>query len=224
MSAARAATRPFMTDSPVAARLRRLLARPRRQSDPRARMLANVEGTPSPELIALLEQPGRAASVLIAVVERAGGHTVLFTERAAHLKDHAGQISFPGGRLAPGETAVAAALREAEEEVGLAPAHVDVLGTLEEHWTGTGFTVTPVVGYVTAPFDPKPDPLEVASVFEVPFEYLLQPDNCRVVRRERLGTRFRSFELHYGGHRIWGATAAMLVSFRDMILHDESTG
>jgi 8-oxo-dGTP pyrophosphatase MutT (NUDIX family) len=150
---------------------------------------------------------------------------VLFTERAAHLRDHAGQISFPGGRLAHrGETAVDAALREAYEEVGLRAADVAVLGSLEVHLTGTGFAVTPVVGFVASPFAPQPDPNEVASVFEVPLDFILEPTNIRPTYGERFGARFRTYELHYGGQRIWGATAAMLVTFRDIVAYDEPNG
>jgi 8-oxo-dGTP pyrophosphatase MutT (NUDIX family) len=192
------------------------LAESREPYDPRARLLADVEGTVSAALLEALERPSRHASVLLALIDRPSGPTMLFTERAAHLKDHAGQISFPGGRLASGETPIAAALREAAEEVGLAPQTVAVLGCLDVHLIVTGFAVTPVVGWVE-PFDPRPDPLEVASVFEVPLDFLLDPANTATVHRERLGTRFRSYELHYGSHRIWGATAAMLTTFRDRV-------
>ena len=112
-------------------------------------MLGNIDGPVSPALREILDRPGRPASVLLALLDRAAGPTVLFTERAAHLKDHAGQVSLPGGRLAAGETAADAALREANEEVGLKPETVDVIGTLDGFLTGTGFTITPVVGIVT---------------------------------------------------------------------------
>jgi 8-oxo-dGTP pyrophosphatase MutT (NUDIX family) len=199
--------------------IRRVVVAPRDRRDPRERVLANVDGPMSPALHAIIDQPGRAASVLLTLLERASGLTVLFTERAAHLKDHAGQISFPGGRIAhQGESSVDAALREAHEEIGLHPADVDVLGSLDDLLTGTGFLITPVVGYVAGgDFVATPDPTEVASVFEVPLDFILEPANVFATWRERLGTRFRTYELHYGGFRIWGATAAILVEFRDLI-------
>ena len=202
--------------------IRRRLAAARPARDARSRVLANVDGPVSLELERMLAQPGRAASVLLPLIERPAGLTLLFTERAAHLKDHAGQISFPGGRLASqGETAVAAALREASEEVGLPPAQVAVLGSLDEHLTGTGFSIIPVVGYVAGgAFLAVPDSREVASVFEVPLNFVCDPGNVQPRHVERFGTRFRTFELYYGGHRIWGATAAILMSFRELISHE----
>jgi 8-oxo-dGTP pyrophosphatase MutT (NUDIX family) len=204
--------------------IRRVVATPRRWADSRERMLANVDGPISAALRAVLEQPGRAASVLVPLLDRPGGLTLLFTERAAHLKDHAGQISFPGGRVADAEATVDAALREAHEEIGLHPADVEVLGPLDELLTGTGFAITPVVGYVgTRTFVATPDPTEVASVFEVPLEFALEPANIFASYSERLGTRFRTYELHHGGYRIWGATAAILLNFRDLVLSHEKT-
>ena len=198
--------------------IRSRVVAPRPPVDPRARMLANIEGPISPALRAAIDQPRRTASVLLTLVERASGLTVLFTERAAHLKDHAGQISFPGGRIGANETAIDAALRETHEEIGLRPANVEVLGFLDELLTGTGFLIKPVVGYVAAgSFVATPDPTEVASVFEVPLDVIVDPANLIATHRERFGTRFRTYELQYGGYRIWGATAAILVNFRDII-------
>lgn len=197
--------------------IQRRLAIERAATDPLARLLANAISPLSPEMHAALAQPPRPASVLLTLIARRGGTTVLFTERAAHLTHHAGQISFPGGRLAPGESPVAAALREAAEEIGLAPQSVAVLGSLDLHLTATGFKVTPVVGWVEGEFEPRPDPTEVASVFEVPLEFIRNPRNLREMERERLGTRFRGHELRYGGHRVWGATAAMLRSFIERV-------
>ncbi|HEX7079677.1 MAG TPA: CoA pyrophosphatase [Gammaproteobacteria bacterium] len=186
--------------------------------DAREAMLANVEGEVSAALREVLAQPAHDAAVLMALVERPGGLTVLFTERAPHLAHHPGQVSFPGGRIdGPDEDAVGAALREAWEEIRLPPADVRVAGLLPRHVTGTGFMVTPVVGFVHGRFRPSPDPAEVASVFEVPLDIILAPGSLRTVRHERHGTRFRVHELEYEGRLIWGATAAMLVTFKDLI-------
>jgi 8-oxo-dGTP pyrophosphatase MutT (NUDIX family) len=190
--------------------------------DPRARLLGNVDGPMSPALREILDGPARPASVLLALLNRPIGHTVLFTERAVHLKDHAGQVSLPGGRLAVGETVADAALREANEEVGLDPASVDVLGALDGFLTGTGFTVTPVVGVVADPtFVATPDPREVAGVFEVPLALILDRSAMSVGYFERHGSRLLTYELDYGGRRIWGATAAVLRNFQEVILDED---
>ena len=209
-------------NAPSLARIRERLAVVRPPGDPRERIFKNVTGPISPALLEMLDRPGRDAAVLLALLARRSGLTVLFTERAAHLKDHAGQISFPGGRIALAEPPVAAALREAQEEIGLEPAAVEVLGMLDVHLTGTGFAIKPVVGVVSGEFAARPDPDEVAGVFEVPLEFLLDESNVSITHMDRLGTRFRTYELRYQGHRIWGATAAMLMTFKDIISDDKT--
>ena len=199
--------------------IRRRLAVPRAPREPRARLLGNIDGPISPALREILDRPGRPASVLLTLIERASGPTVLFTERAAHLKDHAGQVSLPGGRIVAGETPAEAALREAQEEVGLPPANVDVIGALDEFLTGTGFSVMPVIGVVTdREFVARPDPREVAGVFEVPLSLILDRSALNVGYFERHGSRILTYELLYGGRRIWGATAAVLRNFQDVVL------
>jgi 8-oxo-dGTP pyrophosphatase MutT (NUDIX family) len=153
------------------------------------------------------------ASVLIPVINRGHGSTVLFTQRTAHLNDHAGQISFPGGRAEQSDPDPAfTALSEAEEEVGLARSRVEVLGRIPEYRTGTGFLVTPVVGWVEAPVTFTPDPFEVADVFEVPFRFLMDPANHRVESAFFRGRMRTYYALSFEGRYIWGATAGMLVS------------
>jgi 8-oxo-dGTP pyrophosphatase MutT (NUDIX family) len=201
--------------------IRRRLAAPRAPRDPRARLLRLVDGPISPALREILERPGRPASVLLALLDRPNGPTVLFTDRAAHLKDHAGQVSLPGGRIAAGESAAEAALREAHEEVGLEPAAVDIIGSLDEFLTGTGFAVMPVIGVVAdREFVPKPDPREVAGVFEVPLGVILDRSAMSVGYFERHGARLLTYELLYGGRRIWGATASVLRNFQDVIFDE----
>jgi 8-oxo-dGTP pyrophosphatase MutT (NUDIX family) len=154
----------------------------------------------------------RSAAVLVPLVNRPDGLAVLFTERSADLPDHAGQISFPGGRVEPGDVDVdAAALRETEEEIGLRRERVTVLGRLADYETVTGYRVTPVVGWVEPPFSIVPDPVEVADVFEVPLAFLLEPVNQKrhfrmlgEIRRDYVAIPFRE-------RYIWGATAAMLM-------------
>jgi len=163
--------------------------------------------------------PGRhgaptPAAVLVPLINRDDGLTVLFTERSRDLPDHPGQISFPGGRVEPGDAdAGIAALREAEEEVGLSRERVTLLGRLEPYETVTGYRVTPVVGWVEPPVEIKADPLEVAEVFEVPLAFLLEPANLQRHFRMIGDTRRDYYAIPYGDRYIWGATAAMLLIF-----------
>lgn len=159
------------------------------------------------------------ASVLVPLVLRESGTTVLLTQRTAHLNDHAGQVSFPGGRAEPEDRdAAATALREAEEEVGLKPDQVEVIGTLPELFTGTGFRVTPVVGLVTPPLNLRLDDFEVAEVFEPPLQVLLAKDNWRRQQIEHQGRTFDFWAMPWEGYFIWGATAGMLVNLRRHLL------
>lgn len=156
----------------------------------------------------------RPAAVLVPIVSRGGRLTVLFTRRTAHLNDHAGQISFPGGRAEPEDMSSAhTALREAREEIGLAPGRVEVLGELHQYVTVTGYRVTPVVGLVTPPLDLKLDDFEVAEVFEVPLGFLLDPGNHQRNRVVHDGRVRHYYAFPCGRHYIWGATAGMLMNF-----------
>lgn len=153
------------------------------------------------------------ASVLVPIVLRPGAPTVLLTQRTAHLKDHPGQISFPGGRAEAQDASPAhTALREAEEEVGLLPASIEIAGYLPEYRTGTGFRVTPVVAMVTPPFDLRPDPFEVAEVFEVPLAFLLDPANHQQHTLHFRGKLRAYYAMRYDDYFIWGATAGMIIS------------
>lgn len=154
-----------------------------------------------------------AASVLIGLVQRAEGLTMLLTQRTAHLTDHAGQISFPGGRAEEFDaSAIDTALRETEEEIGLDRRHIDILGTLPDYVTGTGYRVTPVVALVTPPFALTPDENEVAEIFEVPLAFLMDAANHRRLSFDLPeGAGRRSFyAMPYERFFIWGATAGML--------------
>jgi 8-oxo-dGTP pyrophosphatase MutT (NUDIX family) len=161
-----------------------------------------------PELRA---QASNAAAVLIAITDRPEPG-VLLTVRREHLRTHAGQIAFPGGRVEPGEDSVAAALREAHEEILLDPAAVEVVGPIEPYRTVTGYLVTPVLGVVPPALPLTPHEHEVADVFEAPLAYLLDPANHRVQTALLQGRERRYYEILWNGRRIWGATAAMIVN------------
>ena len=153
------------------------------------------------------------AAVLVGLVDRTGGPALLLTQRTEHLRDHAGQICFPGGRIEPDdESAAAAALREAEEEIGLDPARVSIIGKLPPYQTVTGFRINPVVGWISPPFELRPDPFEVAEAFEVPLHFVLDPENHRRQSYRRGAVTRGYYVLPYQGRFIWGATAGILVN------------
>jgi 8-oxo-dGTP pyrophosphatase MutT (NUDIX family) len=156
--------------------------------------------------------------VLLLVVNHPIEPAVVFTQRTAHLADHAGQISLPGGRCdeadcSPDRTA----LREAQEEVGIAAERIQILGRLPEYRTATGFSVTPVVGWAEPPMTYRPDPREVADVFEVPLSFLLDSRNHRYESAFFKGRMRKYWAMPYGERFIWGATAGMLVTFQRIV-------
>jgi 8-oxo-dGTP pyrophosphatase MutT (NUDIX family) len=159
------------------------------------------------------------AAVLVPVVDGTDGLAVLLTRRTPHLLAHAGQISFPGGRLEPGDAdAAACALRETEEEIGLHPDRVEIVGRLDTYLIRTGYQVTPVVGLVTPPFALRADPFEVEEIFQVPLEFVIDPRNRERRSRDVDGAPRDFWAIPYGGYFIWGATAGMLVNLSDVLL------
>lgn len=164
----------------------------------------------------------RSAAVLIAIIARPEGATVLMTRRADTLTSHTGQIAFPGGRLDPGETALQAALREAWEEVALASETVEVLGLGDPYESGSGFLITPVIGWMAEPPVTTPSPDEVAEVFEAPWDFLMDVANHR---RDFLepepGLRRWFWAMPWEDRYIWGVTAGILRALRDRLYGDE---
>jgi 8-oxo-dGTP pyrophosphatase MutT (NUDIX family) len=159
----------------------------------------------------------RAASVLVPLVDRAEGFSVLLTRRTAHLSRHAGQIAFPGGQVDEGDAdEVATALRETEEEIGLSRGHIEPIGRLDRYITRTGFTVTPVVALVEPPFTLTIDPNEVDEAFEVPLDFILDPANRQQDSYDFQGVIRHFYVFRYGERNIWGATAGMLVNLAEI--------
>jgi 8-oxo-dGTP pyrophosphatase MutT (NUDIX family) len=173
----------------------------------------------SPEVVARMRAslPTRRtpAAVLVPLVEHDSGLTVLLTQRATTLKDHAGQISFPGGRIEPSDAdAWHAALREAHEEIGLLPSLVEFAGYLPDHVVISGFRVTPVVGFVKPEYQLRIATAEVHDVFEVPLDYILDAANHKTRQRQIGELTIDIHDIPYGDRNIWGATAGMLMTFR----------
>jgi 8-oxo-dGTP pyrophosphatase MutT (NUDIX family) len=157
--------------------------------------------------------PGTPAAVLIGLLAHPEGPSVILTQRSAHLKDHAAEISLPGGRMeAIDDGPAAAALRETFEEIGLAPDRVELLGCLSPYETISGFRVYPVVGWIEPPVEFVPDAREVEDVFEVPLSFVLDPANHHCGSIDRGGDRKRFYVIPYPGRCIWGVTAGILVN------------
>ncbi len=178
------------------------------------------------ETLALVrpDQPLKHAAVLVLVVNHPGPKmpTIVFTQRTAHLTDHAGQISFPGGRVEPHDVdAAATAIRETVEETGVNAQMIDVVGTLPQYTTGTGYRITPVVAWADQPLQYSPDEREVSEVFEVPAPFLLDPRNHRQESAMYKGRMREYFAIPYNNRYIWGATAGMLITFSRVVAHAE---
>lgn len=174
----------------------------------------NPFSTPSPERLASL----RSAAVLVPVIAHRGEASVLLTLRTEELPAHAGQVAFPGGKIEPqDETPVHAALREAEEEIGLPTSHVEPLGYLRPYHTTSGFKVIPVVGAVRPGFTVVPDEREVAAVFEVPLSFLMDPANHQRHSRVFKGTRRHYFAMPFENRYIWGITAGIIRELYDEV-------
>lgn len=164
------------------------------------------------------DEPLTPAAVLIGLVEREEGLSVLLTRRSDTLRSHTGQVALPGGRRDPGETPWQTALREADEEIGLQPSYVTLAGLSTPYRTGTGFLITPVVGFVRPGFTLRPNPHEVADIFETPFGFLMDPSNYE--EREHqfpTGERRRFYAMNHEDRTIWGATAGVLRALYDRL-------
>lgn len=186
--------------------------------DPLAALAAELSPSQLDELRRHLPEPLKPAAVMVPLVDRPEGMTVLLTQRASHLKAHPGQISFPGGRVeqldaGPWE----AALRETREEIGLAPGYASLAGYLADHLVLTGFRITPAVAIVRPGFDLALDLTEVEDVFEVPLSFVLDPSNRIARERVYSGHAFRTWDIPWGSRHIWGATAAMLLNLADRL-------
>ena len=208
-----------MTREDLMSRLQRKRKTGIRSDEEVARVLS---GKALPGHVPGLPRPERAytpAAVLVPLIDRPDDITVLLTQRTDHLTHHPGQISFPGGRIedddenAPQKTA----LRETEEEIGLSADKVEIIGRLDDYYTGTDYHIVPVIGWIEPPFDLTPEPFEVADVFEVPLSFLLDERNYRKDVMTYRGSERWFHAVPYRDRYIWGATAGMLVNLRDVL-------
>ena len=197
-----------MTTSMVEEAVERLQRAVRRLDDPPVAPgwnLAELSDVLDPDI------PRRAAAVLVPFVRRGDALSVLFTQRTAHLRTHAGQISFPGGAIEDGDAnAVDAALRETFEETGIEPERIGPFGYLDGFETVSGYFVAPVTAFVRGDYAAKPDPHEVADVFEVPLDFILAPDHLRRIQFDWHGRTRTTHEMVWENRRVWGATASIL--------------
>jgi len=182
-------------------------------------LIAGVKPEQMEKIRHLIPISHKQSAVLVPLIKRPDGLSVLFTERASHLRNHAGQISFPGGRIEDDDAdPIAAALRETEEEIGLPRRYVRTIGYLPEHLVLTGYRIIPVVGLIEPGFTLKLDPGEVAAAFEVPLSYLLNPEHHVSVDRVLGDVTIHAHDIPYGERLIWGATASIVMSFYRMLL------
>jgi 8-oxo-dGTP pyrophosphatase MutT (NUDIX family) len=207
---------PFRFDAAeVEARARRLLRTP--PFDGEGSVRGDDDLNPDARAIPY-DQPFKPAAVLVPIVARPGGATVILTQRTAHLPSHPGQIAFPGGKIDPGDgAALAAALRETEEETGLDRSFVTPLGYLDLYVTRTAYRVAPVVGLVRPGFTLTPEPGEVEDIFEVPLSFLMDPANHQRHSRIWQGKERFFYAMPFEGRYIWGATAGMIRNLHDRL-------
>jgi 8-oxo-dGTP pyrophosphatase MutT (NUDIX family) len=197
--------------------LRRLAAERLHAAPPEVARFSDDDLNPEARIV----PPGvipRPAAVLVPLIAREGGLTMLLTERTAHLSSHAGQVAFPGGRIDEGdESPLGAALRETEEETGIASRYIEPLGYLDTYLTGTSYRIVPVVGLVRPGFAVEPHAHEVASVFEVPLAFLMNPDHHLRHSREWQGKERFYYAMPFGERYIWGATAGMIRNLYNLL-------